>query len=99
MSLPTNIVSGQAGHAQLHNDVNTAVNVLTLSGVTAASVAQVGVLATTVSGSDPVITLTSNWGIGSDGIAYYDTAGAVSGEEALLTLDALGVSTLTTLGA
>jgi hypothetical protein len=70
-----------------------------LSGVTAASVAQVGVLATTVSGSDPVITLTSNWGIGSDGIAYYDTAGAVSGEEALLTLDALGVSTLTTLGA
>jgi hypothetical protein len=32
MSLPTNIVSGQAGHAQLHNDVNTAVNALTLSG-------------------------------------------------------------------
>jgi hypothetical protein len=46
----------------------------------------------------PLIDTASPWGINADGEPYYDPAGAVSGEEAVLTLDAAGVPTLTTLG-
>lgn len=39
----------------------------------------------------------SNWGISSDGVAYYDTAGASPDEAAIASIDENGHITLTTL--
>jgi hypothetical protein len=53
-----------------------------------------GVLSTAfdVDGVTPVITIpASQWGIATDGVPYFDPAGAVAAERAIMDLDADGV--------
>lgn len=46
-------------------------------------------------GDELIVTVTSNWGIDSDGNPYYDPNGAADGEDAVASLDADGNLLLT----
>lgn len=47
---------------------------------------------------EPLVLVTSQYGIGTDGVPYFDPAGAVAGQEAVLGVAADGMFTLTTVG-
>lgn len=76
-------------HAAHHNALAGAINrtqAALLNGAIGKSGTSLG--RTTIDDDgNVVVAIDSNWGIDSGGNAYYDTAGAADGEDAVLTID------------